>query len=62
MAIAPFGCFATALTHITVISLRLDYLLHALIFLPMMVLSNGGPMKKIPLSVVPLQARPFSIV
>lgn len=38
MVIAPLGGFATVLNNITVISLRLDYLLHALMILPLVVL------------------------
>ncbi len=42
MVIAPLGGFSTALNNITVISFRLDYLLHALMFLPLMVLWHLG--------------------
>ena len=42
MVIAPLGGFATTLNSITVISLRLDYLLHALMFFPLMVLWRLG--------------------
>lgn len=38
MVIAPLGGFVSTLNNITVISLRLDYLLHALMFFPLMVL------------------------
>ena len=40
MVVAPLGSFATTLNNITVISFRLDYLLHAMMFLPLMVLAN----------------------
>jgi len=38
MMVLPSGGSSTALNSITVISLRLDYLLHALLFLPVVIL------------------------
>ena len=35
MTAAPLGGLKTTLTHTTVIHLRLDYLLHALMFMPL---------------------------
>lgn len=35
LAVAPFGGLSTSLTKVTVLTLRLDYLLHALAFMPL---------------------------
>lgn len=42
MVAIPLGGFATTLNNTTVIGFRLDYLLHALMFLPLMMLWRLG--------------------
>lgn len=42
MVIVPLGGFSTTLNNTTMIGFRLDYLLHALIFLPLTVLWHLG--------------------